>query len=62
MKHLIILFLFISLSVFPQSKIIKGKILDFETKLPLPKANIYFQENKKIGTVSDEDGNFAIRY
>ena len=61
MKYLIILFLFLSIFTFPQTKTITGKILDSETKLPLPKANLFIQENKSIGTTSDEQGSFILQ-
>ena len=61
MKYLIILFLFFSILVSPQSITISGNILDSTTKLPLPKANIFIQENKTIGTTSNEDGSFILK-
>ena len=61
MKYLIILFLFFSLIIFPQMTTITGKILDSNTKSPLPKANIFIQENKTIGTTSNEDGSFILK-
>ncbi len=60
MKYLIILFLFLSFIVFPQTKTISGKVLDYNTQLPLPKANIFIQENKMIGTTSKDDGSFTL--
>ncbi len=61
MKYLVILFLFLSIFIFPQTETITGKILDSETKLPLPKANLFIQENKSIGTTSDEQGSFILQ-
>ncbi len=61
MKYLIILFLFFSIIALPQAKSISGKIIDAETKLPLPKANIFIQENRANGTTSDENGSFNIK-
>ena len=45
-----------------QTKIvIKGLILEADGR-PLPGAAVYLKGNKVIGTVSDVDGNFQLRY
>jgi len=56
MKNLIILFLFCSVTVFTQ---VKGKIVDFETNLPLTNADVFIM-NKNIGTQSGMQGEFSI--
>lgn len=46
-------------NVFSQT-LIKGRILDSKSRKPLPFCTIYF-EGKKIGTKSDNFGNFTIK-
>lgn len=46
------------LSAFAQTEI-KGKIVDFQTYLPIESASIYV-ENTTIGTVSNSDGKFVL--
>lgn len=56
------LFSFIFLFSFSMSSqtIVKGRILDAKTKSPMPFCTIYFT-GKKIGTKSDNFGNFTIK-
>ncbi len=51
--------LLISFNTFSQKTIISGKVIDADTKEPLPFVNIVFQ-NSKVGTSSDLDGNYKI--
>lgn len=60
MKNLyLLLFLFLSLTIFSQN-ILKGKITSKENA-PLEGVNIYF-DGTTISTISDESGNFTIKY
>ena len=43
-----------------QSTVVKGKIIDNDTKEPLPGVNIIFSEST-VGTISDPNGNFVLR-
>ena len=60
MKIFIILFLFFFPSLFAQQIIIRGKIVDAETNIPLSNANIYLSSGKGTGTVSDRNGEFSL--
>ena len=64
-QYIIILFILlicaVSSEAFAQAKEIKGFIFDAESKEPLPFATIGF-ENVNIGTVSDTNGEFLIRF
>ena len=51
--------LFVSISAFSQKTIISGKVIDADTKEPLPFVNIVFK-NSKVGSSSDLDGNYKI--
>jgi iron complex outermembrane receptor protein len=62
MKNLIILFLLSNTLSFAQQVEISGKIIDADSKQPLPKANIYLESNREIGTASDERGEFKIEF
>lgn len=53
--RLLILFCFLSMSIFSQ---VKGKVID-ENNQPLPYVNILV-ENENIGTTSDIDGSFFL--
>ncbi|MEM8524735.1 MAG: TonB-dependent receptor [Bacteroidota bacterium] len=52
------LFLFLTLLTYAQTSIIRGTIVDQQTKMPLIGATI--QLTKNIGTVSDVDGKFRL--
>lgn len=52
-----LLFSGISVSLVAQDKIAKGRIIDAETKKPIPYVNIGIY-HKNIGTVSNENGQF----
>jgi hypothetical protein len=54
-----LLFLFSSITTFSQNTL-KGKILG-KDNIPLEGANIYF-DGTTISTISDENGNFVIKY
>jgi len=59
-----VLLLLINLGLFGQNftQTIKGRIIDSESKITLPGANIVLMgTNPLIGTVSDMDGNFTLR-
>ncbi|OQX94758.1 hypothetical protein B6I21_09000, partial [candidate division KSB1 bacterium 4572_119] len=49
----------LSLSLFSQQVIIKGKILDVNTHRAVPHANIYVK-GTKVGTISDFAGKFNL--
>jgi hypothetical protein len=59
MKYLVILFFFLNISVWPQNLIIKGKVLDSDTRQPLPSANLVII-GKDLGTSTEEDGSFVL--
>lgn len=59
MKYLIILFLFLTISILPQTIFIKGRVLDSETLQPLPSANLIIID-KYIGTAAGDDGSFVL--
>ncbi len=43
------------------SQVVKGVVLDQQTALPLPAANIVLQGEKTLGTISDPRGYFSIK-
>ncbi|HVO74640.1 MAG TPA: TonB-dependent receptor [Ignavibacteriaceae bacterium] len=59
MKYLFILFFFLNSLLAAQIQI-KGKIIDYNTGNPLPKANIILENGKQSGTESDADGEFKL--
>ncbi len=59
MKQLAVLFLLITSTVFSQSIILKGRIIDAASGKPLELANI-FVEKTNSGTVSDKNGEFKL--
>ena len=59
-KYLFLFFIFYSISSFSQERVF-GIVLDDATKEPIPGVSIYY-ENTSIGTTSDIEGEFAIRY
>jgi iron complex outermembrane receptor protein len=61
MKKMIILFLLISFQSFSQAKLLKGIVIDSETKQPLQLANLLIK-GTTIGTSTDRDGRFLLQY
>lgn len=61
MKIFIILAILLNLSVFAQNNFIKGKVLDSETKSPLPGANVLINNFSGYGAASDNNGNFVLK-
>ena len=59
MKKIILLFLLINVNLVAYNQIIKGTILDNETKKPIYSAAVYFN-GTSVGTLSDEDGDFKL--
>tara|TARA_R110002073_G_scaffold123234_2_gene266829 strand:- start:10927 stop:12060 length:1134 start_codon:yes stop_codon:yes gene_type:complete len=57
---LLLIFCFNSIFFFSQEKIF-GVVLDENTKEPIPGVYVYY-ENKSIGTTSDIDGEFSLKY
>ena len=57
--RLLLLFIFIAEAVFSQSTIVKGKVTDKDTGLPIPFVSILFK-NTRIGTTSDSLGVFQL--
>jgi hypothetical protein len=53
------IFIFLLAPLVSIAQLIKGRVLDHETKLPLPYINIGVV-NRNSGTVSMEDGTFTI--
>ena len=60
MKILFILFITLNFFTFAQQVIIKGKVVDAETSLPLVNANILVSGKTGIGAFSDEQGEFIL--
>ena len=60
MKHLLILFFFVNLSLvtFAQDRLIKGRVTD-DTGLPLQGVSV-IPKGSKTGVQTDKDGNFSI--
>lgn len=59
MKKLILLILFLNLYLVAYNQIIKGSVLDKETKSPIGFAYLYFN-GTSTGTQSDQNGNFEL--
>lgn len=59
MKKAISLFLFLNICLVVNSQIIKGTILDKETKIPIIAATVYFNATS-IGSHTDEKGFFKL--
>ena len=58
---LTILFCLLTSLSFAQTQTIKGNVIDEDSGLPIPFANIHIlKSNPALGTTSDEDGNFLI--
>ena len=60
MKNLIILFLILNAAIFSQQIDIRGKIIDSQTSIPLPNANLYIKSHSDIGTISKQNGKFSL--
>ncbi|PKQ70785.1 DUF5686 and carboxypeptidase-like regulatory domain-containing protein [Raineya orbicola] len=62
MKKLLLTFILLSLSSFllAQKITITGKLADAKTQEPLIGAIVRLSQNKQIGTVTDENGNFKL--
>ncbi len=60
MKNLIIFFVLFSQIILPQEKLLKGKVIDSATLLPLQNANVYI-EGKNIGITTKLDGQFELK-
>ncbi len=60
MKHLVVLFLFLSELLYAQVTEIKGRVLSAENKSPLPLVNILV-EGKNIGAATDNNGFFVFK-
>ena len=55
------LFLFlINISTYCQTT--SGKILDTETQKPIENVNVFLTKNKSIGTTSNENGEFTLKF
>jgi hypothetical protein len=59
MKRLILLFIFINIFKVAYNQVIKGTVLDNETKSPIGFAYLYFS-GTFTGTQSDQNGNFEL--
>ena len=59
MKKLLLIFFLVNIHLFAYNQVIKGKILDKETKIPIFSAAVYFN-GTSAGTLSDADGNFRL--
>ncbi len=59
MRYLVILFFFLNIPLFSQNLTIKGKVVDAETLLPLPSANLII-ESKETGASTGADGTFIL--
>lgn len=57
--YLWVMFLFMTFSVGAQEDLVSGKVIDANTNLPLPGANVIVK-NTTRGTLTDFDGNFSI--
>lgn len=61
MKAILLIFLFISSNIFAQKITLTGKITD-NAQEPLIGASVYLLSNKKIGTVTNEEGLFKLNF
>ncbi len=59
LRKVMLLFLFINFFTVGYNQVIKGVILDKETKSTVPHATVYFS-GTFVGTTSDQHGNFKI--
>lgn len=64
MKHIVSIIFFgvWALGAFAQKITVSGKILDATSKEPLVGASVYLLNNKKIGSVSNEEGFFQFSF
>ncbi|GCD77853.1 TonB-dependent receptor [Thermaurantimonas aggregans] len=61
--RLLILILFIPFIVFPQTATqgrIRGYVNDAQTKEPLPFVNVVLEGDRKVGTITNDDGFFVL--
>jgi hypothetical protein len=59
MKHLLLASLFLNLTLVLSGQTIQGRVLDAETKEPIPLASVFF-DGTFAGTSTDEKGNFKL--
>ena len=59
MKKIIILFLFIAIQIFPQTKSIKGIVVDYDSNSPLGFANVMIK-GTNIGSSTNTEGRFRL--
>jgi hypothetical protein len=59
LKKIFLIFFLVSIHFVAYNQVIKGKILDKETKNPVFSAAVYFN-GTSAGTLSDADGNFRL--
>jgi len=43
------------------ASVITGKVIDAQTKQPIPGCNVFIEEERRIGSATDLDGNFRIQ-
>ena len=55
----IVLFICVNLA---SGQTISGKIVDNDTQKPLENVNVFLTKNKSVGTTSNENGDFTIKY
>lgn len=61
-KYFLFLLFIISCQwIFAQTWQVSGVIVDDEDKLPMPGVNVFVQNNRTIGTITDVDGTFSLR-
>ncbi|MFA5574559.1 MAG: DUF5686 family protein [Brumimicrobium sp.] len=59
MKWTLVIFIIANSYLFAQKTVVQGVVIENETKNPVPFASVFFEESK-IGTVTDENGEFKI--
>ena len=60
-KQIFILSVFLTISLFVNGQVIRGKIVDAFTQTPLPGASVVIQNsNPTLGTITDAEGNFKL--
>lgn len=60
MKKVILLITLIAISISAQTGTLSGRVIDSETKQPLPGANIIVNELENRGAATDADGKFSL--